>query len=95
MSKAQIRISKNLMARKLDGEWVFLNLENGQYYGLNETASRIWDELLKHKKPEAVLERLQRAFGAERDVLERDLDKFLRDLSKEGLIEVGLASSKT
>ena len=76
------------MGKKLDGEWVFLNLQNGVYYGLNETGSLIWDELKTAKDSETVLNRLQGSFGVNRSALEKDLNKFLRELKKEGLIEI-------
>jgi len=49
MPKPIARLPKNLMGKKLGGEWVFLNLESGVYYGLNETGSLIWDELVKRQ----------------------------------------------
>ncbi len=83
-----IRIPKKLMAKKLEGEWVFLNLENGEYYGLNQTGSLIWDSLLKNKSQEVALEILQKKFPVERVRLEREFQEFLSDLQREGLIEI-------
>lgn len=74
------------MAKKLEGEWVFLNLENGVYYGLNETGSLIWDKLLKEKSPEALADSLEGIFPVGRARLEKDVQKFLANLEQEGLI---------
>ena len=76
------------MGKKLDNEWVFLNLENGEYYGLNETASVIWDELKSGKDIETVAKKLQKTFDIDRSVLEKDLRKFLEELQNEGLAQI-------
>ncbi len=75
------------MGKKLEGEWVLLNLENGVYYGLNEAGSVIWDELASHGDLETALDSLQALYDAERTVLKADVEKFLADLRKEKLIE--------
>lgn len=79
------------MGKKLEGEWVFLNLEKGEYYGLNETGSVIWDEIKAGQDPEAILERLEKIFPIERIKLEKDLKAFLEELKEEGLIEIANA----
>ena len=83
-----IHISKNILGKKLDGEWVFLNMNNGIYYGLNEMGSLIWDEITARKDVEAVVGSLQSIFAVERSQAERDLKEFLKDLKREGLIEL-------
>ena len=76
------------MGKKLDGEWVFLNLENGVYYGLNETGSLIWDELTESKDPQRATDRLAATFDIERTLLNKDVKNLLRELKKEGLIKI-------
>lgn len=76
------------MGKNLGEEWVFLHLENGQYYGLNETGSLVWDELGKDPDKQAAISRLQKIFGIDRAVIERDVEGFLKELSKAGLIQV-------
>lgn len=88
MKTDPITLSSNLLGRKLaDEEWVFLNLKNGVYYGLNETGSIFWDELSAHRDPGKALARLEEIFGTERDSLEKDVKAFLNQLQEEGLIE--------
>jgi len=83
------RPNKNLMARKLDGEWVFLNLESGVYYGLNETGSLIWDQLASQKDYKEILQCLEAEFSIDRPILEKDFNHFLKEIQKEGLARVG------
>lgn len=75
------------MGRKLDGEWVLLNLKSGVYYGLNETGSLIWDSLAESKNFQEIIDRLQKNFPLGRPKLETDLRHFFKALAKEGLIE--------
>ena len=88
MATPRIEILKKLMGKKLEGEWVFLHLENGRYYGLNETGSLIWDELREKKDPEAAATHLQSVYHLERSQAEKDVWDLLKDLEKEGLIRV-------
>ena len=94
MQKSHVRIPKKLMGKKLEGEWVFLNLENGHYYGLNETGSILWDELKTKGISGDAMGRLQKIFGVDRRILEKDVNRFLRDLKKEGLIETASSVSQ-
>ena len=88
MQPKTFRPSKKLMGKKLGDEWMFLHLENGQYYGLNETGSWLWDRLTSQKDLKAVLEDLHQLYGVDRETLEKDLRHFLRELEKEGLAEI-------
>lgn len=94
MSKKTMRIPKKLMGKKLEGEWVFLNLENGTYYGLNKTGSVIWDELKEKKNSEAAVGRLQVEYRLDRAQAEKDVKSFLKDLRQEGLVRIEDASQK-
>ena len=87
MGQSSFKINKKILGKKLHEEWVFLNLENGHYYGLNETGSILWDELKTKGISGDAMGRLQKIFGVDRRILQKDANRFLRDLKKEGLIE--------
>ena len=93
MFNQKIRLADKLIGKKVDGEWVFLNLNNGVYYGLNETGSLIWDELASGKKPEMAMDRLQRVFEIDPSTAEKDVKQFVAQLKKEGVIEVESSSA--
>ncbi|MCM8812185.1 MAG: PqqD family protein [Candidatus Omnitrophica bacterium] len=89
MNIGSIRIPQKIMGKKLGSEWVLLNLDNGVYYGLNETGSVIWDELAAGTNGwESVVGRLEGMYEADRSELEKDVREFLRHLHKERLIEL-------
>ncbi len=88
MLDKKIRLADKLIGKKIEGEWVFLNLGNGVYYGLNETGSLIWDELASGEKTETVVQHLEETFNTDRSTLEKDLKQFIAQLKEEGVIEV-------
>lgn len=72
----------------LGGEAVLLNLESGQYYGLDPVGARIWELL---REPHSV-QKLQAAILAEYEVdaetCLRDLSTLVAALQRAGLVEV-------
>ncbi len=73
-----------------DGSGVLLHLENKFYYSLNATGSFIW-KLLEDQdelSEEVLLESVVDNFDVETKEAKEDLDDFIVDLSKEGLIKV-------
>ena len=73
-----------------DGSGVLLHLENKIYYSLNATGSFIW-KLLEDQdelSEEVLLESVVDNFDVETKEAKEDLDDFIVDLSKEGLIKV-------
>jgi hypothetical protein len=43
----KVHRNKDLLSTDMDGETVMMSIENGEYYGLDSIASRIW-ELIEH-----------------------------------------------
>ena len=73
----------------LDGESVILELRSGEYFGLNELGSRVWELVCE---PVSVMQ-LRNSILDEYDVndpkqCERDLYEFLAELVSDGLVEV-------
>lgn len=73
---------------ELDGEAVILSLENGTYYTLNPVGTRIWAHLRKPVTVREIRDRILREFAVDAGRCEQELVSLLRDLEKEGLIEV-------
>lgn len=83
----QARVPEHVVFREFAQETVVLNLQTGQYHGLNPTGGL----MLKAVEQAASLRAAAAALSAELPVgaetIERDLLKFCRALSKRGLIE--------
>ncbi|HXE75812.1 MAG TPA: PqqD family protein [Candidatus Xenobia bacterium] len=88
LPKGKVRPARDVIYRELGGEMVLLNLQNGVYYGLNETGVQMWTLLAELKDPRRVLDALEQEYAASRAQLEQDLNALLAELSKKGLIEV-------
>jgi hypothetical protein len=84
----KISIPKEVVYRDLAGEAVILNLASGIYFGLNETATRIWHLLESHNDEDDLLEALTLEYSASREQLRRDLEVFVKQLAEKGLIAI-------
>jgi hypothetical protein len=82
----EVSATESALATTLDGEAVILETESGSYYGLNEVATLIWDEL----DDGATIHDLETEILAEYDVSEAqcraDLEGVLEDLADKGLV---------
>jgi hypothetical protein len=84
--QSRFTIPDSAVFRELDGEAVLLNLETGQYFGLNAVGTRIWQLLIEHGRTQAVLDALLTEFDAEPAVLQSDLLGLLEQLAAHGLV---------
>lgn len=78
-----------LVAADMDGEKVMLNIENGNYYGLDSIGSRIWDLIEKPHSIREVVAVLCTEYDAEIEICQHDVLKFLSQLHARGLVELG------
>ena len=71
---------------RIDDEIVIMNLANGDFFSLQDSAAAIWDLLDGTRNRAAVLTALARDFEASEGELEADLDTFLGELRAAGLV---------
>ena len=85
----EYKIAEKIAHRTLESEVVVLNLQNGLYYVLNETASKIWEWLFVSKKSiTKVISSLASEYHIDdKEMLKKDLDEQLDFWLKENLIE--------
>jgi hypothetical protein len=81
-----ITVAPQVRSRILDGEAVVLHLGSGTYFGANEVGSRIWELLLEGTNRASLDERLAVEFEVDRATLTSDVDRFLGELERAGLI---------
>ena len=79
-------IPDSVVFRELDGEAVLLDLQSGQYFGLNAVGTRIWQLLAELRRPQPVLEAMLEEFDVPAAELEADLLQLLGQLAEHGLI---------
>jgi hypothetical protein len=82
------RVPAHVVYRSFEAETLLLNLETGQYHGLNPTGGRIIELL---EETGGSVREAARRLAAECDVpvedVARDLSSFCADLAERGLIE--------
>lgn len=84
---ARVRMPQHVVCRSFVAETVVLNLETGQYHGLNPTAGRMLQALHAAPSVGAVAPELAGEYGVEREQIERDLLALANGLLERGLIE--------
>ena len=85
---SKVSLSPDVMVREVGGETVVLDLKTEKYLGLDEIATSMWQALTAAESVEAAYEVLAANYDVEGEQLRRDLDDFIQELIKLGLIEV-------
>jgi hypothetical protein len=87
----RLAASKGVLIQQLKDESVLLHVAKGQYYGLNETGTRMWNELIAASSIQAAYEKLSSEFDIAQDQLRQDLTALIEDLLEHELLEVAAA----
>lgn len=82
-----LRKNDGVFSGDVDGEIVAMNVQNGKYYHLNGTGSRIFALLEDPLSVQALCEKLQPRYRAGGEVLGRDVLEFVREMVDFGLID--------
>jgi hypothetical protein len=71
-----------------DGKLAIMGLARGRYYALNPVGRVIWDFLDVPRAHPDIRAQVLAQFEVDATTCERDMDRFLQDLLREGLVEV-------
>ncbi|MDZ7717600.1 MAG: PqqD family protein [Balneolaceae bacterium] len=82
-----IRTNKALVS-SIEDELVMFDAEAGQYYGLNNVGTAVWNHLETKKTVDELAEVLTTEFDITVDECRKELIEFLPELEEKGLIEV-------
>jgi hypothetical protein len=83
-----VRVPEHVLMRVVDGELVVLNLDNEQYYGLDEVGTAMWEALTTAPTVSGAIQQLLAAYDVDEETLTRDVEKLLEELSARGLVEI-------
>ncbi|MDQ3569706.1 MAG: PqqD family protein [Actinomycetota bacterium] len=86
--KARVRRPEHVVYRSFAAETVVLNLDTGQYHGLNATAGRMLEVLEEVGSVQEAASRIARDYGQPVTEVEEDLCTLCASLADRGLIEV-------
>ena len=80
--------SDGVVASDLDGEVVMMSVERGEYYGLDDIASRIWHLIEIPRSIREICEILSPEYDVERELIEQDVLTFFQDIYEDKLIRI-------
>jgi hypothetical protein len=72
--------------KNLEDSVVLLDLNNGSYFTLNETASSIWQGLVDDRSIKEITLSMSKEYGQDEEVIRNDVDQALSYLIQEGLL---------
>jgi hypothetical protein len=78
----------HVLVRFLDRESVLLNLETEQYFGLDETGTRMWQLVTGSPNIDAAYQDLLAEYDVEPELLRDNLTELLGRLVENGLLQV-------
>jgi hypothetical protein len=82
-------VPEHVLARKTGEEMVLLNLDNEQYYGLDEVGTRFWELIDGGATFGSTVDTLLAEYEVDRQTLVDDLASILDDLVDNGLVVIG------
>lgn len=84
---AAVTIGDAVLYQELEDEVVLLNMENQQYYGLNDIGAEMWKCLLELGNVAVAGDRLCDSYETDPTVVRADLESLVRDLLSAGLLK--------
>ena len=84
----RVTVPDFVMFRQLSGESILLNLNNEQYFGLDDVGTRMWLSLTQSGSIEEAYQRLLGEYEVDAQELRRDLTELVQNLSTQGLVEI-------
>jgi len=80
-------VPADVMVRHVGNESVLLDLKTEQYMGLDDVSTRFWQLLTGGGSIQSAYERLLEEFDVEPEQLRKDLEEFIQELLRLGLIQ--------
>jgi hypothetical protein len=80
--------SNDLIAEPVDDELVMADIDSGKYYGLNDIATAIWQNLEKKINVEDLCKRLCESYEVNPEQCSTEVLAFLKELQTRNLISV-------
>jgi hypothetical protein len=87
-AKRLVRVCPDTLYRDLQGEGILLQLETGQYFGLDDVAHRTWQLMVEHGDLDLVRQSLESEYDTDPGILAADLERFTVQLTEKKLVEI-------
>ena len=87
MKETSYQINQELLSERIGDEMILVDPLSGQYFQLNEVATRMLELLLTETSVKDIISQLKEQFDAPADLLRNDLTDFMQSLEDKGLLE--------
>ena len=77
----------DVLTRRVGEEVVLVHMGRNDIFALNRTGARLWELLSEGRSRSEAVERLKGEFDASEEAVEREADRFMDLLEREGLLE--------
>jgi len=94
-SELEVSIPDQVLFRDLDGESVLLHLGSGQYFGLDQVGTLIWQLLVEGRSLDEIEERIVAEYDASAEEVENDVLRIVEELTQNGLVEVRMTERES
>lgn len=85
---SRVSVPANVLMQEMpDGDSVFINLKTEQYFGLDETGTRMWTVLVESDSVAEAFDTLSAEYDVPPERLRSDLEALLDTLFEHGLLE--------
>ncbi len=81
-----VQVLPDVLSQEVSGETVLLDLNNENYFGLNEVGTRIWQLLQEQNNLEKIYDVLLDEYEVDAKQLRKDFDDIINQLKDAGLI---------
>jgi hypothetical protein len=78
--------SPDALVRVIGAESVVLDMASGRYLGMNPVGTRVWESLAAGRTPDETVAAMLAEFDVTEDVLRADVNMFISELLRLGLI---------
>jgi hypothetical protein len=86
-AESRFRRRDRVLVQSVAGKQVLLDLDDGQYFALDEVSGRIWDLCDGTNSVAAVVEAVCREYDAPVETVEEDVAAFLGEMVQEKLLQ--------
>jgi predicted nuclease with TOPRIM domain len=83
-----VQVLPDVLSQEVSGETVLLDLNNENYFGLNEVGTRIWQLLQEQNDLEKIYDVLLDEYEVDTKQLRKDFDDIINQLKDTGLITI-------
>ena len=84
-----MRTARDTVSCELDGETAILNVQSGDYYGLDEVGASVWRIMSQPHTVAEIIREITSEYDVDPAQCEGDLISLISKLASHGLVEIG------